>query len=304
MSAVGLTDHGSMAGAVELSRAAAKVGIKPILGCEVYVVDDHAARVQKERRAHLTLLAETTAGYHNLVRLVSAAYLDGYWYRPRDRPRAARHARRGDHRALGMPVGPRLQGTGGRRRGPRPPGARHTGRDLRPRPGVRRAAGRRHRHPDAHQPPAGRPGRRRGPATRRHGRCPLPDRGRRHPARGAAVHPDERHARQPEPVPVLEPRLLPQEPRGDVRADGAAVGRGHAPPDGRDRRSLQRAHRAGRAAPAQVRRPRRQDARSPTCASWPRPACASATAPRRPSCAPGSSSSCARSRRWASRTTS
>jgi DNA polymerase-3 subunit alpha len=83
MSAVGLTDHGSMAGAVELSRAAAKAGVKPILGCEMYVVDDHAVRVQKERRAHLTLLAETTAGYHNLVRLVSAAYLDGYWYRPR-----------------------------------------------------------------------------------------------------------------------------------------------------------------------------------------------------------------------------
>jgi DNA polymerase-3 subunit alpha len=83
MAAVGLTDHGSMAGAVELSRAAGKVGVKPILGCEVYVVDDHSARVQKERRAHLTLLAETTAGYHNLVRLVSAAYLDGYWYRPR-----------------------------------------------------------------------------------------------------------------------------------------------------------------------------------------------------------------------------
>jgi DNA polymerase-3 subunit alpha len=83
MPAVGLTDHGSMAGVVELSRAAAKAGIKPILGCEMYVVDDHASRLQKERRSHLTLLAETTAGYHNLVRLVSAAYLDGYWYRPR-----------------------------------------------------------------------------------------------------------------------------------------------------------------------------------------------------------------------------
>src|SRR4249919_1446750 len=79
MPAVGLTDHGSMAGVVELSRAAAKSGIKPILGCEMYVVDDHASRVQKERRSHLTLLAETTAGYHNLVRLVSSAYLDGYW---------------------------------------------------------------------------------------------------------------------------------------------------------------------------------------------------------------------------------
>ena len=72
-----------MAGVVELSRAAGKAGIKPILGCEMYVVDDHVSRVQKERRSHLTLLAETTAGYHNLVRLVSSAYLDGYWYRPR-----------------------------------------------------------------------------------------------------------------------------------------------------------------------------------------------------------------------------
>ena len=44
MPAIGLTDHGSMAGAVELTRAAAKAGIKPILGCEMYVVDDHAAR--------------------------------------------------------------------------------------------------------------------------------------------------------------------------------------------------------------------------------------------------------------------
>ncbi|HEY2869646.1 MAG TPA: DNA polymerase III subunit alpha, partial [Gaiellales bacterium] len=83
MPAVGLTDHGSMAGAVELTRAAGTAGVKPILGCEMYVVEDHASRVQKERRAHLTLLAETTEGYHNLVRLVSSAYLDGYWYRPR-----------------------------------------------------------------------------------------------------------------------------------------------------------------------------------------------------------------------------
>src|SRR6476660_3869799 len=76
MPAVGLTDHGSMAGAVELTRAAGKAGMKSILGCEMYVVDDHATRRQKERRAHLTLLAEMTAGYHNLVRLVSSAYLD------------------------------------------------------------------------------------------------------------------------------------------------------------------------------------------------------------------------------------
>jgi DNA polymerase III subunit alpha len=93
MPAVGLTDHGSMAGSVELWRTATKAGIKPILGCEMYVVDDHASRTQKERRAHLTLLAETTEGYHNLVRLVSAAYLDGYWYRPRvDLAQLSEHA--------------------------------------------------------------------------------------------------------------------------------------------------------------------------------------------------------------------
>ena len=83
MPSIGLTDHGSMAGAVEFTKAAEKQGVKPVLGCEMYVVDDHAARTQKERRAHLTLLAETTEGYHNLIRLVSLGYLDGYWYKPR-----------------------------------------------------------------------------------------------------------------------------------------------------------------------------------------------------------------------------
>ena len=93
MPAVGLTDHGSMAGSVELARATAAQGIKPIFGCEIYVVDDHTARVQREKRAHLTLLAETTEGYHNLIRLVSAGYLDGYWYKPRvDFDQLAAHA--------------------------------------------------------------------------------------------------------------------------------------------------------------------------------------------------------------------
>ena len=93
MPAIGLTDHGSMAGAVELTRVAGKAGIKPILGCEMYVVDDHAVRPQRERRGHLTLLAESREGYHNLVRLVSAGYLDGYWYKPRvDFQQLAQHA--------------------------------------------------------------------------------------------------------------------------------------------------------------------------------------------------------------------
>jgi DNA polymerase-3 subunit alpha len=93
MPAIGLTDHGSMAGAVELTKAAGKAGIKPLMGCEIYVVDDHAARPQRERRGHLTLLAETSEGYHNLVRLVSAGYLEGYWYKPRvDLQQLSRHA--------------------------------------------------------------------------------------------------------------------------------------------------------------------------------------------------------------------
>ena len=86
------------------------------------------AGVQKERRAHLTLLAETTAGYHNLVRLVSAAYLDGYWYRPARRPRPARRARRRHHRPLGLPVRARLQGARRGRRGARAQRARHARR--------------------------------------------------------------------------------------------------------------------------------------------------------------------------------
>src|SRR2546421_6326807 len=81
MPAVGLTDHGSMAGAVELYKAAEKQGVKPILGCEVYVADDRKA--QQKGYAHLTLLAETNEGYSNLIKLSSLGYLEGYYYKPR-----------------------------------------------------------------------------------------------------------------------------------------------------------------------------------------------------------------------------
>jgi DNA polymerase III subunit alpha len=77
--AVGLTDHGVMNGAVELFTAARKHGIKPVLGCEVYVVDDHARRAPgRLDRFHLTLLAATPVGYRNLVKLCSAGFLEGY----------------------------------------------------------------------------------------------------------------------------------------------------------------------------------------------------------------------------------
>jgi DNA polymerase-3 subunit alpha len=81
MPAVSLTDHGSLAGAVELQREARKHGVKPIVGCEVYVADDR--RRQEKGYAHLTLLAESNEGYANLIKLSSLGYLEGYYYKPR-----------------------------------------------------------------------------------------------------------------------------------------------------------------------------------------------------------------------------
>ncbi len=75
--ALGLTDHGVMNGSVELFKAARKHGIKPLLGCEVYVVDDRHFRDGRVERNHLTLLAENAVGYRNLVKLSSAGFLEG-----------------------------------------------------------------------------------------------------------------------------------------------------------------------------------------------------------------------------------
>jgi len=92
MPAVALTDHGSLAGAVELHREARKAGIKPIVGCEVYVADDRLA--QTKGYAHLTLLAESNEGYANLIKLCSLGYLEGYYYKPRvDWELLERHAK-------------------------------------------------------------------------------------------------------------------------------------------------------------------------------------------------------------------
>ena len=76
--ALGLTDHGVMNGAVELYKACTKHGVKPIVGCEIYLVDDHTAGGPgKTERNHLTLLAADDAGYRNLVKLSSAGFLEG-----------------------------------------------------------------------------------------------------------------------------------------------------------------------------------------------------------------------------------
>jgi DNA polymerase III subunit alpha len=81
--ALGLTDHGVMNGAVELHKACAKHGVKPIVGCEIYLVDDHTVASGENgtstrvERNHLTLLAADDTGYRNLVKLSSAGFLEG-----------------------------------------------------------------------------------------------------------------------------------------------------------------------------------------------------------------------------------
>lgn len=86
MDAVAVTDHGVMYGAVEFYKAAHKHGIKPIIGCEVYVAPrnrfDKAGKADKEY-AHLVLLCKNEEGYQNLIKLVSLAFTEGYYYKPR-----------------------------------------------------------------------------------------------------------------------------------------------------------------------------------------------------------------------------
>ena len=86
MPAVALTDHGNMFGAIEFYQKAIKSGIKPIIGCEIYVAPK--SRFEKktdgvEGSYHITLLAKNKAGYYNLIKLVSSAHLEGFYYKPR-----------------------------------------------------------------------------------------------------------------------------------------------------------------------------------------------------------------------------
>ena len=85
MNSIAITDHGAMYGAIEFYKAAKEVGIKPIIGCEVYVAA--GSRLTKEGKGggyyHLVLLAENETGYHNLIKLVSYGFIDGFYYKPR-----------------------------------------------------------------------------------------------------------------------------------------------------------------------------------------------------------------------------
>jgi DNA polymerase III subunit alpha len=86
MPAVAITDHGNLFGAIEFYQEATRAGVKPIIGCEAYIAPgSHKDRPASRRDAayHFTLLAENETGYRNLVKLLTAAHLDGFHYAPR-----------------------------------------------------------------------------------------------------------------------------------------------------------------------------------------------------------------------------
>lgn len=87
MDSLAITDHGVMYGVIDFYRAAREVGVKPIIGCEVYVTSgsrfDREVSDGEDRYHHLVLLAENNQGYQNLMKIVSRGFVDGFYYKPR-----------------------------------------------------------------------------------------------------------------------------------------------------------------------------------------------------------------------------
>ena len=87
MDSMAVTDHGVMYGVIDFYKAAREIGIKPILGCEVYVAAgsrfDRETVSGEDRYYHLVLLAENNQGYQNLMKIVSKGFVDGFYYKPR-----------------------------------------------------------------------------------------------------------------------------------------------------------------------------------------------------------------------------
>lgn len=87
MDSIAITDHGVMYGVIDFYRACREIGIKPIIGCEIYVAPgsrfDREAGRGEDRYYHLVLLAENDKGYHNLMKIVSRGFTEGYYYKPR-----------------------------------------------------------------------------------------------------------------------------------------------------------------------------------------------------------------------------
>ena len=287
MPAVALTDHGSLAGAVELYREAGKQGVKPIVGCEVYLADDRHA--QAKGYAHLTLLAETNEGYANLIKLSSLGYLEGYYYKPRvDWELLERHAQ-----GLVCLSGC-LSGRVSRALEESRPADAAADLDR-----LVQIFGRDSTYVEIQNagldeqarinPLLAKLAADTGLPARRHRRRPLPPpRGRARP-RGAALHPVGRLAEEPEPLEVRHRPVLLQDRRGDGprlsrlrrrRSRGRSRSRSAARSRSSSARSCCRSSRSPTAA-----------TRSRSSSSCARPGSSSGTARRPPSSASGSSSS-------------
>ncbi len=81
--AVAMTDHGNMFGTIKMYEACIEAGIKPIIGCEFYICQDHLNKSGREDTGHLILIAKNNTGYHNLLKLISIAHVEGMYYKPR-----------------------------------------------------------------------------------------------------------------------------------------------------------------------------------------------------------------------------
>ena len=114
MSAIAITDHGNMFGAVEFFSKATQHGIKPIIGCEAYVAPGkrtdrsqirQGRRFRRRRQLPSHPARASRIGYRNLCRLLSAAYKEGLYYKPRIDKEILDRTQRGHDRTVGMPLG-------------------------------------------------------------------------------------------------------------------------------------------------------------------------------------------------------
>ena len=312
MPALAITDHGNLYGAVEFLREAKAADLKPILGLEAYVAPGRrtdrttGGGSGQEYAFHLTLLARNAAGFRNLMRLSSAAFLEGFYYKPRiDKEILERHAEGliclsgcasaefSDLILHGKTAEAerlcawyqKVFGAGELLR--RDPGQRH------PDPARLRRRGAGHRAAD-------------GPAGRRHQRRPLPDAGGRAGPRHPAVHQHGQDRRRPEPDAVRERPVPRPQPRGDVRGDARPRGgAGHLGPDrGPGRGPLQGPQPRPAPVPL-VPAPGPEDARGlPPRAVRAGPRATATATTRRPRRASGWSTSWASSTAWGSPRTS
>src|SRR3989338_7806176 len=87
MPALAMTDHGNIFGAIEFYQICIDNGVKPIIGCEMYIAPgsrlEKSSSIGQETSYHFTLLVKDETGYKNLMKLVSIGYLDGFYYKPR-----------------------------------------------------------------------------------------------------------------------------------------------------------------------------------------------------------------------------